>query len=90
MSQKTVSVAFVRDRVNAALAVPNSALYMKAPGKERELNQEEAFRMGLISLLESVLRETGQYKGFGYQEGIVPDPDASRPEWGDETRRVYY
>ena len=90
MPRKTVDISFLRDRVNWLLATPNSSLYMKAPGKDRELTQEEAFRMGALSVLESVLHATDNYRGFGYQENVIPDPDAGRPQWGDETRRVYY
>lgn len=88
--RKTEDIAFIRDMVNKALTVPDSSLRMRAPGKDRELTQEEAFRTGVLSVLESILHHTGQYKGFGYQDGVIPDPDASRPEWGDETRRIYY
>jgi hypothetical protein len=54
---------------------------------------EEAFRMGIISLLENVLHYTDNYHGFGYQDGIVTYPDNGDPgdiTFGDESRRVYY
>jgi hypothetical protein len=87
MARRTVDVKWLTDRVNTVLATPDSTLYMKAPGKDRDMTPEEAFRAGALSVLESVLHATGNYRGFGYQEGVVPSLGG---EFGDETRRVYY
>ncbi len=88
--RKTVNVAFLVDQVNTRLAIPDNSLYLRAPGKDREMTPAEAFRTGAFSLLESVLHHCGQYAGFGYQENVVPDPDADQTAWGDETRRIYF
>jgi hypothetical protein len=87
----TITVARLRELANIALAVPNSSLYMKAPGKDRDLTAEEAFRMGHISVLETILRETGNFRGFTYQDGQVTWPDGPDGDAvvRDETRRVY-
>lgn len=94
MARKTYGVKALVERVNTMLATPNSTLWMKAPGKDRDLTPEEAFRMGMISVLESVLHETGNYKGFGYQTGVITwDVDVHPPvpvSFSDETRRIYY
>lgn len=93
MPRKTVNVNTVRDRVNGMLQTPDSSLYLTAPGKDRELTPAEAIRIGAIAVLESILHESGNYRGFGYQPGIVNYPDDGDPDkvtFGDETRRVYY
>jgi hypothetical protein len=91
MSRKTIPVREILDAVNGALSTPDSSLYLKAPGKDRELTTAEALRMGHITFLEMVLLATGNYHGFGYQEGVVHDAEEGEPrEFGDETRRIYY
>lgn len=93
VSRKTIDVDTVRDWVNTRLATPDSTLYMKAPGKDRDMTPEEAFRMGIASLLESILHNTGNYRGFGYQDGQITryaEGPGDRPDITDETRRVYY
>lgn len=65
--RKTIEVAKV-------LALANAAFRNSAP------DRKEA-REGIASLLEAVLMETGNYKGFRYLEGWPTD---------DETRREYY
>lgn len=93
MAKKTIPVGTIRARVNTMLSVPDSSLYLQAPGKDRELTPAEALRMGAISVLENVLHGTGNYHGFGYQEGqvtrLAKNP-GERTEITDETRRVYY
>jgi hypothetical protein len=89
-ARKTVDLAWLTDQVNTRLAIPDSSRYLRAPGKDRDMTPEEAARLELASLLECVLMHTGAYKGFGYQDGVVPHPEAGRAEWGDETRRIYY
>lgn len=88
MPRKTVKVSELRDRVNGALLAKDSSLWLRAPGKDRELTPAEALRMGMISVLESVLHETGNYRGFGYQE--MRRTEDGEYEIADETRRVYY
>lgn len=88
MPRKTVKVSDLLERVNRALQTSGSTLYLRAPGKDRELTPAEAYRMGMISVLESVLHETGNYRGFGYQE--MRRTEDGEYEIADETRRVYY
>lgn len=91
--RKTIPVKDVVDRVNHMLAVEDSALYLKAPGTDRDMTPAEALRMGAISVLESILHSTGGYRGFGYQDGMVThiaEKPGDRTVIRDETRRVYY
>jgi hypothetical protein len=91
--RKMIPVNDIREKVNRMLQTPDSTLYLKAPGKDRELTQAEALRMGVCSLLESILHETGNYKGFGYQDGMVTQlatKPGERTIVKDETRRIYY
>lgn len=88
MPRKTFNVDELRDRVNRMLETPDSSLYLKAPGTDREMTPAEAFRMGLCSVIEGILHETGNYKGFGYH-GMIERPGLAW-EIPDETRRVYY
>jgi hypothetical protein len=89
MSRKTIEVDVVRSVVNKMLAAPEP--YMIAPGKDRAMTPEEAFRMGAAMLLENILMTTDNYKGFGYQDGVVDfSTDPPNTVHGDETRRIYY
>lgn len=78
--RQTVPVAELVRRTNRMLA---------APGSTRE------GRQALASLLEEVLQQTGQYKGFGYQPSeYLPateqtDTNVLRAGY-DDTRRRYY
>ena len=101
ISRKTIPVAALVTEVNRLLAIPDEGLHgtgdhpadLDAPGKHREMTRPEVFRMTLASLLEHILTETGQYRGFGYQPGQVTryatGPGTS-PDITDETRRIYY
>jgi hypothetical protein len=92
-ARKTIDVDQVRDWVNTRLASPRSVLLLNAPGKDREMTPDEAYRLGIASLLEQILHATGNYQGFGYQQGQVTryaTEPGERPEITDETRRVYY
>lgn len=89
-ARKTVDVADIRERVNRMLQTPDSSLWLKAPGKDRELTPAEALRMGAIGVLESILHSTGNYRGYGYQDGQITRIPGERVEVKDETRRVYY
>lgn len=53
MKRKTIEVEMVRDRVNDLLSNPN-------------LMMEE--KMGIITMIEYILHETNNYKGFMYLE----------------------
>ena len=52
MSRKTFSVEALKDRTNAYLAT--------------DAKEDGAARQALMTILESVLHETGNYAGFGY------------------------
>lgn len=78
MATKTMHIDTVIDKANAALA---NWPIGKTP---EEIERNRHYRFGLASLLESILHDTGNYKGFGYldtpyREGIT-----------DESRRHYY
>ena len=72
--RKTIEVAAVREMANAMLA--NSD------------DDRTEGRVGVALLLERVLHDTGNYKGFRYLHYL----DESRPNHrtDDETRRYYY
>lgn len=90
--RKTYPVDELRDRLNRMLETPESSLYLKCPGTDREMTPAEAFRMGMISIAETVLHETGNYRGFGYQSSVMKETWDDGKQWAitDETRRVYY
>lgn len=46
-------------------------------------------RLGMIAVLESILHETGNYRGFNYLEGKVGESGYVE-SFGDESRRYYY
>jgi hypothetical protein len=89
MPRKTISVEEVKAVVNKLLSYDDP--YIKCPGKDRNLTTEEALRMGAAEILEFVLEKTGNYHGFGYQNGQMIFTDGMEyPTVIDETRRVYY
>jgi len=82
--RKTVSVEALRAKINARLADETTG---SAP------------RMALASLLESVLMDSGNYRGFNYLGWLnggcsaweaAGEPEDKTPFIGDETRRVYF
>jgi hypothetical protein len=77
----TVPVEFVRTRVNNLLARPR----MGSTPWDR-LTPDQAFRLGAASVLEAILHETGNYKGFHY---LHVDHSTPTPTIADETRRGY-
>lgn len=87
MSRKTVNVAFVVEKANAMLTVPDDRFISNEAAKE--------FRWGVIGMLEATLFETGTYSGFTYQESEfapLEEGQVSRslkPEF-DNSRRYYY
>lgn len=85
--RKTYPVKALVEDVNRVLARPE--LYVAAPGKDRDMTPAEAFRMGVAMMLEHVLFATGNYNGYGYQEGEVTW-DGAEPDIADETRRIYF
>jgi len=82
--RKTVDVQAIRAKINARLAD-------EATGTVP--------RMALATLLESVLMDTGNYRGFNYLGWLnggyaaweaAGEPEDKVPFIGDETRRVYF
>lgn len=86
--RKTIEVDKIRDKVNDLLKAPHP--YVMAPGKHTAASPEEAFRLGASAVLEVILFMTDNYKGFGYQDGVVDFTVDPPNVHGDETRRVYY
>ena len=66
MARKTADVQAIKQKANHYLA------------SERFTTAE--MRAGVASLLEVILHDTGNYKGFRYLDGAE----------GDQTRRAYY
>ena len=74
MKHKTFKVKDLVEQINSRLK--NSTCSSEA-------------RFGMISVLESVLHETGNYHGFNYLE-TVWGSDGNAESFGDESRRYYY
>lgn len=75
-ARKTIPVEDVKKLANKMLAD-------SIPEYTRE-------RLAVCSLIEHVLMDTGNYRGFGYLPGVV-DFTTDPPTFpGDETRRQYY
>lgn len=86
MARKTIEVSKIKTWVNHHLA------------SNLSVSTKES-RLAYASLLESVLHETGNYKGFNYLEWMNGGADRwhadgcpkdKTPYLGDETRRVYF
>ena len=85
MTRKTFNVSEFRDYVNSKLVLD----YLS-----------DAEKYGLLSALDHVLHETGNYKGFGYvyKDDVRPcfpdkvGAEASNPAWNmsRDVRRKYY
>lgn len=85
MARKTFNVADFKDYVNSNLAC------------DRLSNHE---KYGMIMLLDHILHETGNYKGFGYvyKDDVRPcfpdkvGDEACNPAWdmSRDVRRKYY
>ena len=74
MKRKTFNVKDLVDKMNDRLK--NSTCSPEA-------------RFGMISVLESILHETGNYRGFTYLEGEVGESGYVE-KFGDESRRFYF
>jgi len=85
MTRKTFNVAEFKDYVNSKLVLDY-------------LSDDEKY--GLLSALDHILHETGNYKGFGYvyKDDVRPcfpdkvGADACNPAWDKsrDVRRKYY
>lgn len=78
--RKTIEVERVRELANKFLEL------------SADIQSHE--RIGVAGMIENVLHETGNYKGFGYIQGkgIIHDPvpGGVNHVFVDETRRTYY
>lgn len=81
---KKFDVQTLREMVNLSLTRPNS------------MGWTEAHRLGAAYALESVLHETGNYRGFCYLDGYGPylfgqdgQTKTANPQH-DESRRRYF
>lgn len=90
MGRKTVDVETLVGWVNTRLATPSSSF------KLDDYTPEQAFRLGLMSIVEQVLHNTGRYAGFNYQDSeVIPyeertdSTDSLRPGY-DRTRVMFY
>jgi hypothetical protein len=72
--RKTFDVDSLRDDINRRLA---------------ESTCEPEVRYGMISVLETVLRETGNYYGFCYLDPVTKQPTCNVLVL-DQSRRYYY
>jgi hypothetical protein len=87
MPRKTIDVAQLIEWVNTRCAAPDSPHTLTMEG--RELTPEQAFRLGVASLLGQVLHATGNYKGFSYNDSELETPSKLRDGY-DGTRRKYH
>ena len=74
MSRKTISVEKVKSKANNLLANP-------------DIIMEE--KLGVITMIESILLETDNYNGFMYLK-LEEDGSAPRPGTNDWVTRKYY
>jgi hypothetical protein len=86
MAKKTIKVTDIVEQANAYLALP-----------EETSGASEQFRRGVIAMVERVLFETGNYKGFNYLKSeLLPESERDYKngkvlrDGMDETRRFYY
>jgi glutamate dehydrogenase/leucine dehydrogenase len=72
MARKTIDVRLVVERANFALANPN-------------IDQME--KRGVVNMIETILHETGNYKGFRYLN-MYKEGDGYK--WPHENDREYF
>ena len=94
--RKTMEVDKIRQRANELLALPNGGAF---DGKADWINAD--FRMGVAALLEHILHESDNYRGFNLQSsewlpeedrnyGDKPGPVKMIRDGADETRKVFF
>jgi hypothetical protein len=96
-SRKTFAISTLLAKINHLLALSdrdlnNAVLHTRnyQSGEWVPATPAQAYRLALSGLLSSILMETNNYHGFGYQADVV-DFNCDPPEViGDETRTVYY
>lgn len=90
MSRKTIEVEKIKEFVNKGLAESIDGKYV-----------DSQWRYGLCSMLEQILHETDNYKGYwnlrgdevpeGQKPGIIFDESpAHNHQYPDDSRRRYY
>jgi hypothetical protein len=92
MARKTIEVAQILEWVNTRLEIPDSTHKVQLTWSDKPITPEQAFRLGVASLLEQILHATDTYAGFGYTKtrdetvssGVIKHVPV------DETRRNYY
>ncbi len=93
--RKTITVEQIKEWANQRLAYvrePHVAAYFE------KYTPDQVYRMAVASLIEQVLHETGNYKGFSYLEseknpdyvdGVTTPDESWLREGYDNTRRRY-
>lgn len=77
MARKTVDVQAVKELANRTLA--STATFL-----------DPSYRNGVIGMVESVLHNTGNYKGFKYLPSEWDENTGSLRVGYDDTRRQYF
>lgn len=85
MARKTINVEDILGMVNKGLNVQDSVLRLENRDGT-PMTPEQAFRMGMANVLESVLHRTDNYKGYVHNGLVIDGKDVTVP---DETRRTY-
>ena len=85
--KKTIVINEVVDMVNAMLEqgkLPTTIttgefVHKDKDGNPQKVSPEDAYRIGLINVVEAILHQTSRYQGFGYDTKKFPDPMAPVP-----------
>lgn len=70
-ARKTVDVSFVREKVNSYLRYTDR--FAIEGTADKTAVEWKGIRYGQCALLETILHETGNYKGFGYVTPFTVD-----------------
>lgn len=79
-TRKTVPIAFIVEQLNTRLATPDSTLRLDLI--EGIVTPQQVFRLGALSVVETVLHKVDAYRGFQFTDGANGSLD--------DTRRRYY
>jgi|TARA_B100001094_G_scaffold23344_1_gene19761 hypothetical protein len=89
--RKTINVAELRESLNVMLenvghleTHPEVFTNRDENGVKSPMTPADFYRMGIFNALESVLHETGNYRGFGY------DTEKNSPLASTPMKRYYY
>ncbi len=84
MSRKTVSVDYLKAKINKAIAeFPTKAIVDGKLDTEKTKAYQD-YRFGMGTMLASILHETGNYRGFAYLDSPFVKGET------DESRVHYY